>query len=114
MFSIALYTYNGKYDTVNADKLIVETSDGQRTLLSNHMPVMLILLPGDIRVVYEGKTSKYTITAGVLHFENNSATILTDEIVGELKGASSARGSQEKDMRMARAELAKALKRDED
>ncbi|MBR0137308.1 MAG: hypothetical protein IJM15_02755 [Erysipelotrichaceae bacterium] len=114
MFAISLYTYNGQYDTVNADKLIINTTDGQRTLLSNHMPVMFILLPGDIRVVHEGKTSAYTITTGVLHFENNAATILADEIIGEVKGASSKKGSQEKDLIMVKAELAKALKKDED
>ena len=114
MFVIDLYTYTGQYDRIEADKLILSTVDGQRTLLSNHMPVMLILQPGNIRAVKSGKETLYHLSDGVVHFENNHAVIMANEISSEGRTSSNKGGSEENDIIMVKAELAKALRRNED
>ena len=114
MFSVELHTYNGRYDLIEADKLIVSTIDGQRTLLTNHMPIMMILQPGELKAVKNGVTTSFMLSDGVLLFENNHVTITANEIESEGRTSSNRQPSEEKDLIVAKAELAKALRQDED
>lgn len=81
LFTCELVTYNGVYKTIETDKLNVPAIDGRRTVLSNHMPVMIPLEVGIIETSKNGVLSHYAVTDGMLMFENNYATILADEII---------------------------------
>lgn len=80
LFETDLITYRGLYKTIQTDKLNVPSTDGRRTILSNHMPIMLSLETGVIETNKEGKLSHYAISEGILYFENNKATIICDVI----------------------------------
>ena len=80
LFDTDLVTYRGLVKTIQTDKLNVPAIDGRRTILSNHMPIMIPLESGIIETNNEGILSHYVITEGMLYFENNKATIVCDII----------------------------------
>lgn len=79
-FAVDLITYRGVYKKINTAKLNVPCIDGRRTILSNHMPVILPLDNGVIETNEEGKLRHYAVSEGMLYFENNKATIICDVI----------------------------------
>ncbi len=81
LFKVDLITYRGVYRTVETEKLNVPTSEGRRTILSNHMPIMIPITVGVIETANKNELSHYAINSGVLYFENNVAEIVADSIV---------------------------------
>lgn len=80
-FKIDFITYEGIYKSIMSEKINVPTSEGRRTILSNHMP---ILMPLEIGVVetQEGKELKhYAVNNGVLYFRDNVCEIVADSVV---------------------------------
>lgn len=80
LFDTDLVTYRGLVKTIQTDKLNVPTTDGRRTILSNHMPIMIPLDNGVVETNNEGVLSHFAISEGMLYFENNKATIVCDVI----------------------------------
>ena len=81
LFKVDLITYKGVYRTVETEKLNIPTSEGRRTILSNHMPIMIPITVGVIETANKNELSHYAINSGVLYFENNVAEIVADSIV---------------------------------
>ncbi len=80
-FTAHFVTYKGTYRDVETEKLNVPTTDGRRTVLSNHMPIMMPLENGVVETSSQGVINRFAITEGMMMFENNEATILCDEII---------------------------------
>ena len=81
LFKVDLITYRGVYRTVETEKLNIPTSEGRRTILSNHMPIMIPITVGVIETANKNDLSHFAINSGVLYFENNVAEIVADSIV---------------------------------
>ncbi|MDO4198995.1 MAG: ATP synthase F1 subunit epsilon [Erysipelotrichaceae bacterium] len=67
--------------SIETEKLDVLSTDGRRTILSNHMAIMMPLLMGVVETEYNGKLDHYVIDDGVIFFEKNEASILSDRAV---------------------------------
>ncbi len=80
LFDADLLTYRGIYKTIKTDKLNIPTCDGRRTILSNHMPIMIPLIDGLIETNENGELCHYAISDGMLYFEDNKAKIICDVI----------------------------------
>lgn len=80
-FSVDLITYRGLYKTIETDKLNLPTSDGRRTILSNHMPVIMPIELGVIETHNDEGLFHYASSDGMVFFENNKATIVCDTII---------------------------------
>ena len=80
MITLSLVTPEGLYREVETSRITVDTIDGQRGILSNHMPIVLMLKIGQLKTVENGNTKRYTINGGMMYFENNVANILSDAI----------------------------------
>lgn len=80
LFDVELITYHGLHKTIQTDKLNIPTSDGRRTILSNHMPIIIPLEVGVIETNNEGKLDHYAVSEGMVYFENNHAKIVCDVI----------------------------------
>ena len=80
MIALSLITPEGLYREVETSRITIDTIDGQRGILSNHMPIVLMLKIGKLKTVEDGVDKFYTINGGMLYFENNVAKILSDAI----------------------------------
>ena len=60
------------------DELYVQSTDGHLGILKNHLPVICALNVGVTKIIDEGKSRQIATMGGILQFENNRATILTD------------------------------------
>lgn len=81
LFKADLITYQGIYKTIETEKLNVPTSEGRRTILSNHAPIMLELEIGVMETLKDGKLSHYAINGGVLYFRNNKADLVLNNVI---------------------------------
>ncbi len=80
-FKTDLITYNGVYRTIQTEKLNLPTSEGRRTILANHMPIMIPLQIGIIETDEDGVLRHYATNGGVLYFCDNEAEIVSDTIM---------------------------------
>ena len=84
LFDTELVTYRGLYKIIQTDKLNIPTKDGRRTILSNHMPIMIPIDLGVIETNNEGVLSHFAVSEGMLYFKNNHATIVC-EVIEDIK-----------------------------
>lgn len=80
-FKTDLITYEGIYRTIETEKLNLPTSEGRRTILANHMPLMMPLQVGVIETSENRELKHYAINGGVLYFKDNIAEIVADSIL---------------------------------
>lgn len=80
MIKVKFVTPEGTYKEVESSILNVTSTDGQRGILPNHMPIVLMLLVSRLETIENGKKQEYSIGGGMLYFEDNVATILVDSI----------------------------------
>lgn len=124
MITVKMITPEGMYKTTHTRILNLDTIDGQRGILSNHMPIVLMLKIGTMSTEEEGVRNRYTISGGMMYFENNVATVLSDSIenvkdidVGRAEQARARAekrlksGSKDLDVRRAEVALQRALNR---
>ncbi|MGN1399176.1 MAG: ATP synthase F1 subunit epsilon [Erysipelotrichaceae bacterium] len=79
--TVNLITYRGIYRSLEADKINVPSSDGRRGILPNHVSVIMPLEIGVLNVSVKQQEYYFAISRGMLLFENNTATILSDSII---------------------------------
>lgn len=80
MIHCRFVTPMGIYKEVDTSILNVDTTEGQRGLLPNHMPLVTMLKIGVISTIENGVRNEYAIAGGMLYFRDNVAEILTDAI----------------------------------
>ena len=107
-FKTDLITYNGVYRTIMTEKLNLPTSEGRRTILANHMPIMMPLQIGVIETKEAGALKHYAINGGVLYFKDNVAEIVADSIVDveeiDIEEAEKEKAKEEEKLSKARRE----------
>lgn len=80
MIKVKLVTPDGVYKETEATTINCCSTDGWRGILSNHMPIVLMLQISRLELVNNNQKEQYAIAGGMLYFENNEATILVDSI----------------------------------
>lgn len=83
MFKLDIITPKGVYLETEVDSITLPSIDGQRTVLSNHMP---IVMPIDIGIMYHKVNDEKThffVSEGLFTFENNHATLLVNTVERE-------------------------------
>lgn len=80
VFDCDLVTYRGLLKTIHTEKLNIPAIDGRRTILSNHMPIMIPIEVGVIETLQDGKLVHYAVSDGIIYFEDNKATVVCDVI----------------------------------
>ena len=107
-FKTDLITYDGVYRTFSTEKLNLPTSEGRRTILANHMPLMMPLQVGVIETSEGGQLKHYAINGGVLYFKDNVAEIVADSIVDvaeiDIEAAEKEKAKEEEKLSKARRE----------
>ena len=80
-FKADFITREGCLYSVLTDKINAPSLDGRRTILSNHMPILLPIQKGVIETSYLDKSTYYVVDDGVIHFEDNHANILISNVI---------------------------------
>lgn len=124
MFDLTIITYRGEYAKLTCETVNLPTPDGRWGILSNRMPIMLPLSIGIMYVRTPDGEKRYTVDGGIFYFENNTATLIADEIEdvdfidverarkAQLKAEERIRKAQtEYDINRARIALQKAINR---
>ncbi|MCR5096039.1 MAG: ATP synthase F1 subunit epsilon [Erysipelotrichaceae bacterium] len=81
LFKVDFVTYEGVYKTIETEKLNIPTSEGRRTILSNHMPLIIPMQIGVIETCKDGVLSHYAVNNGVLYFKDNEAEVIADSVI---------------------------------
>ena len=80
MIHCRIVTPHGVYKEVDTSILNIETQDGQRGILPEHMPIVTMLRIGKMTTVESGKRMEYAVTGGLFYFRDNNAEIMVDAI----------------------------------
>lgn len=75
-----IVTPEGLYKEFDTPILNIETEDGQRGILPNHMPLVTMLKIGVLESEEAGQRNYYAVSGGLFYFRDNQAEILTDAI----------------------------------
>ena len=80
MIHCRIVTPHGVYKEMETPIINIETDEGQRGILPNHMPLVTMLKIGRMETEEKGKRQEYAVAGGLLYFRDNLAEILTDAI----------------------------------
>ena len=64
-----------------SEKLNIPTSEGRRTILSNHMPIIIPISIGVVETEENRVLNHYAVNNGVLFFKDNVAEIVADSVM---------------------------------
>lgn len=124
MIHCRIVTPKGVYKEMDASIINIVTTDGERGILPNHMPLVTMLKIGKMTTEEPTGREEYAVAGGLFYFRDNLAEILTDAVESkdeiDVDRAESARQRAEKrlasnnpnlDIQRARIALEKALNR---
>ena len=80
MIHCRIVTPHGVYKELDTSILNIETQDGQRGILPEHMPIVTMLRIGKMTTVESSKRMEYAVTGGLFYFRDNKAEIMVDAI----------------------------------
>ena len=101
MIDVKIITPTGLYKECQVTQINARSSEGEFGLLSNHMPMVVMLAISRLTLSDANGSKDYAISGGMLHFANNECRILTDAIEGE----------EEIDLERAKRAMARAQNR---
>lgn len=124
MIQIKIITPLGLYKEGEVEAVNIRTVEGERTILTNHIPLVAMLDTCKCQLKEQGSYHDYALAGGLLQMSNNEMRILTDAIEGheeiDIARAKKARERAEKrlqkvteetNQKRAEVALAKALNR---
>lgn len=124
MIHCRIVTPLGVYKETDASIINIETTDGQRGILPNHMPLVTMLKIGKMTMEEPSGREEYAVAGGLFYFRDNLAEILTDAVESkadiDVERAMSAKERAERrlasnnpnyDLQRAQIALEKALNR---
>lgn len=73
MFELNMLTIDGKKYTGEVARISLPTSDGTRTILANHMDIVVPIEIGKIRLIRENDREEVAVSEGIFKFSDNVA-----------------------------------------
>jgi F-type H+-transporting ATPase subunit epsilon len=102
MIHCRIVTPHGVYKEMETPIINIETDEGQRGILPNHMPLVTMLKIGKMETEEKGKRQEYAVAGGLFYFRENLAEILTDAIENkdEIDAERAARAKERAEQRL--------------
>jgi F-type H+-transporting ATPase subunit epsilon len=63
-----------------AESVLVHGEAGVFQVLNGHAPILAVLIPGDVKVIADGKELHFLASHGVLEFNHNRGVILAEAV----------------------------------
>jgi len=108
----------------DVDQVHAPTKEGRVGILPRHMPLITILVPGELDIIKNNERTEYAVSGGFMEVLPNRITILADAVeradeIDEERAERARRAAEERmsahqsevDMAKAEAELRRALTR---
>lgn len=83
MFHLRISTPKGVYFDEEVQTINIKSIDGRRTMLPNHMPVVIPTDTGLLRITTKEKTFKFFANEGIFTFEKNHGNLMVTVIERE-------------------------------
>lgn len=86
MFELNMLTIDGKKYTGEVARISLPTSDGTRTILANHMDIVVPIEIGKIRLIRGNDREEVAVSEGIFKFSDNVAHLFvrTYELADEI------------------------------
>ncbi|WP_273234928.1 ATP synthase F1 subunit epsilon [Ileibacterium valens] len=83
LIDLKMVTPHGVFRQYKVQSIHAKSVEGEFTILPNHVPVVMALVPCKLEIYNEeGKHKSYAVAGGFLHFDNNKCLLLSDAIEG--------------------------------
>lgn len=79
-FKFSLLTLNGKVLEDEIEKIVVTTSNGEITVLKNHIPLISTTNKGRLMVFKNGEKIEYIADVGVLKIEKDEVILMSESV----------------------------------
>ncbi len=79
MIKINVVTPSGKLFEEETTSIIVRNIDGEQAILKDHIPIVIAINPGYVRLIKGDETLYVTIVGGFLEFSNNVVNVVCQE-----------------------------------
>lgn len=119
---LEIITPTKKVLSEEVDELTIPTSEGEISILTNHVNLLTKVMPGEMIIRKGQKSDLFAVTGGFLEISDNKVTLLADYAIHaddiEIAKVEAAKERAQKamkekitedDFRVANAELAKSL-----
>lgn len=86
MFSLTMLTSDGKEYNEEIDRISLPTADGVRTILENHMDIVVPVEIGEVKLIKEKESDTVVVSEGIFNFSKNDAHLFvrTFEFASEI------------------------------
>ena len=115
MIALKIITPLGVYKECEVEAVNVKTVEGERTILSHHVPLVAMLATCRCSLKENGVYQDYALAGGLLQMSNNEMRILTDAIEGraEIDIERAKRAKERAEKRLAKQDERTNIKRAE-
>ena len=115
MIALKIITPRGLYKECEVEAVNVKTVEGERTILSHHVPLVAMLATCRCSLKENGVYQDYALAGGLLQMSNNEMRILTDAIEGraEIDIERAKRAKERAEKRLAKQDERTNIKRAE-
>lgn len=83
MLRLEIVTPEQKIYSDDVDSVVIPGVEGELGILPQHVPLMTQLLPGELRVLKEGKEMRLAVGEGFVEISSDKVAVLTDMAVQE-------------------------------
>jgi F-type H+-transporting ATPase subunit epsilon len=80
---LEIVTPEGRAYSEDVAMVVLPAIEGEIGVYPAHVPLMTQLLPGELRIVKEGKTTELVVGSGFIEVTGDRVSVLTDSALGE-------------------------------
>jgi F-type H+-transporting ATPase subunit epsilon len=80
---LEIVTPEGRAYSDDVAMVVLPAIEGEIGVYPAHVPLMTQLLPGELRILKEGKTMELVVGSGFIEVTGDSVSVLTDSALGE-------------------------------
>lgn len=112
---LKMLSFDGKLYSEEYARISLPTNDGIRTILDNHMDVVVPVEIGKVKLINGKETEEVVVSEGIFNFEDNKAQLLvrTFEFADEIDEARARRAKERAEKRLKQELDAKELQETE-
>ena len=112
---LKMLSFDGKLYSEEYSRISLPTNDGIRTILNNHMDVVVPVEIGKVKLINGKETKEVVVSEGIFNFENNKAQLLvrTFEFADEIDEARAERAKERAQKRLEQELSVKELQETE-